>query len=156
MKIRISVHDCIVSEWGPWSPCPIPDPLPNCNDEVKRQEDPIISGEMSERHRVVLHNAINGGQECPILVQKKPCSRFLHCKDHDGKIFKKNYSFRKPDGKLFPLSVTDFGRAFASSSEKEGKLSSSRIIVQSQRRRSEEEMDSSRSRWGSKDDRKEN
>ncbi len=29
---------------------------------------------MTERHRVVLHNPVNGGNSCPHLVQAKPCT----------------------------------------------------------------------------------
>jgi len=53
-----SVHDCKVSEWGPWSPCSV-----RCG-----------SGGFTERHRVILHQASNGGVSCPHLVQGKPCS----------------------------------------------------------------------------------
>ena len=52
------VHDCKVSEWGPWSPCSV-----RCG-----------SGGFTERHRVILHQASNGGTACPHLVQAKPCS----------------------------------------------------------------------------------
>lgn len=57
-----AVQDCRVSEWGPWSPCSV-----RCG-----------SGGTSERHRVVLHQASNGGAKCPHLVQAKPC-RGIQC-----------------------------------------------------------------------------
>jgi len=47
-----------VSEWGPWSPCSV-----RCG-----------AGGFTERHRVILHQASNGGTGCPHLVQAKPCS----------------------------------------------------------------------------------
>jgi len=43
--------------WGPWSPCSV-----RCG-----------AGGFTERHRVVLHQASNGGLACPHLVQAKPC-----------------------------------------------------------------------------------
>jgi len=53
------VKDCQVSEWGPWSPC----------------SADLVCGEFGseERHRVVLHVAVNGGEECPHLVQSRQC-----------------------------------------------------------------------------------
>lgn len=56
--ISFLVHDCKVSEWGPWSPCSV-----RCG-----------SGGFTERHRVILHQASNGGTACPHLVQAKPCA----------------------------------------------------------------------------------
>jgi len=53
-----AVHDCKLSEWGPWSPCSV-----RCG-----------AGGFTERHRVILHQASNGGAGCPHLVQAKPCS----------------------------------------------------------------------------------
>ena len=66
------VHDCIVSEYGPWSPCPqfiVEEDLPNCDD----LDDEDLA--WTERQRVVLHPALNGGAKCPSLVQKKLCPK---------------------------------------------------------------------------------
>ena len=61
------MHDCIVSEWGPWSPCPIDPDMESkeidCDDEGDIKID--VDGDMSERRRVILHKPINGGEECP-------------------------------------------------------------------------------------------
>ena len=58
LTFSFPVHDCKLSEWGPWSPCSV-----RCG-----------AGGFTERHRVILHQASNGGAGCPHLVQAKPCS----------------------------------------------------------------------------------
>ena len=76
--LRFPVHDCKVSEWGPWSPCSV-----RCG-----------AGGFTERHRVVLHQASNGGLACPHLVQAKPC-RGSSCDEDEPEenwTGKKNYN----------------------------------------------------------------
>lgn len=75
-----SVRDCVLSEWGPWTQCPFEDVD---NDLASSSSEPIQEGcnyttkqghpRFSERHRVVLHQAMNGGRKCPSLVQRKLC-----------------------------------------------------------------------------------
>ena len=57
-KPPLSVKDCKVSEWGPWSPCSATE----CGEFGSE-----------ERHRVVLHQPVNGGAQCPHLVQSRQC-----------------------------------------------------------------------------------
>ena len=95
--LSLLVHDCIVSEWGPWSPCPLdPDNESgdfDCDRDEERNDGLDVDGDLSQRRRVILHQPINGGQECPGLMQKKPCSviiRQQRCKhrSHDkGKTY---------------------------------------------------------------------
>ncbi len=59
----LAVRDCVVSEFGPWSPCPI--------DDDGRCV--AVGDAFSERRRVILHQSLNGGRKCPSLVQKRPC-----------------------------------------------------------------------------------
>lgn len=79
------MQDCKVSEWGPWSPCSV-----RCG-----------SGGITERHRVILHQASNGGNSCPHLTQGKACAG-IACDEHEpeekwaGKGCSKRTIFRKP------------------------------------------------------------
>eukprot|EP00095_Tigriopus_kingsejongensis_P000888 snap_masked-scaffold409_size180341-processed-gene-0.7 protein:Tk00888 transcript:snap_masked-scaffold409_size180341-processed-gene-0.7-mRNA-1 annotation:"hypothetical protein DAPPUDRAFT_59376" len=89
-----SVRDCVVSEWGPWTQCP-PDAeedgdpngsLKDCNYIPKQAQSPHQKksqvADYTERHRVILHQALNGGRKCPSLVQRRPCE---HQKSVQGK-----------------------------------------------------------------------
>lgn len=63
------VKDCVVSEWGPWSPCTSPDV------DVKEEEGCGNHFGTEERHRVILSQPINGGSKCPHLTQSRECAR---------------------------------------------------------------------------------
>ena len=64
----LTVQDCRVSEWGPWSPC-----SEQCGIGYQ------------ERRRVVLHEPANGGQHCPHLLQSKQC-RGVYCIGEDSSV----------------------------------------------------------------------
>ena len=87
--LRFPVHDCKVSEWGPWSPCSV-----RCG-----------AGGFTERHRVVLHQASNGGLACPHLVQAKPC-RGSSCDEDEPE---ENWTGKK---KITMLSFPGFFKIF--------------------------------------------
>ncbi|TRY69936.1 hypothetical protein TCAL_10842 [Tigriopus californicus] len=76
-----SVKDCVLSEWGPWTQCPfetIDNDLASSSYEAIQDGCNYTTKQgrhvgFSERHRVVLHQAMNGGRKCPSLVQRKLC-----------------------------------------------------------------------------------
>lgn len=66
-KQACNVIDCEVSDWGPWSECDV-----DCG-----------TGTMS-RSRSVIHEAENGGNVCPELMQRRGCHG-TRCPDHHNK-----------------------------------------------------------------------
>ncbi|CAG5104118.1 Similar to Thsd7a: Thrombospondin type-1 domain-containing protein 7A (Mus musculus) [Cotesia congregata] len=67
-NINVSVHDCIGSEWGPWSAC---------NNKCGRG--------IQKRSRKIERPAENGGKGCNPLVQRRYCYS-TQCDKHDPEI----------------------------------------------------------------------
>ena len=72
-----SVRDCVVSEFGPWSPCPLPgddnDPCDKDGDGEEEEEGGDDNAAWTQRSRVILHQPNSGGRRCPKLTQRRPC-----------------------------------------------------------------------------------
>lgn len=64
--ISFAVKDCLVSEWGPWTPC---------------SADQCDGFGVEERHRIVLIKPENGGLRCPHLTQSRQCKKFACTED---------------------------------------------------------------------------
>ena len=67
-----TVRDCLVSEWGPWEPCPDIEDLEEISSSCSKDK-PVPEPVKTRRHRVVLHQPQNGGHPCPSLIQNKTC-----------------------------------------------------------------------------------
>lgn len=81
-------QDCEVSPWSDWGPC-----SPRCGVGV------------SQRTRTVAFRPMNGGRECPPLIENRGCFRHLCGGRELGKLF------RRYSGKLLKSLVLICGLA---------------------------------------------